>query len=52
MRLKEVNRILPSTIDTPANRRALPDTDPSLWVAPPHLARVLPFPASCEACPW
>jgi NAD(P)-dependent dehydrogenase (short-subunit alcohol dehydrogenase family) len=27
-----VNCVLPGTIDTPANRAAMPDADPSGWV--------------------
>jgi NAD(P)-dependent dehydrogenase (short-subunit alcohol dehydrogenase family) len=38
-----VNAILPSVIDTPANRRAMPDADYSLWVKPEEIARVLLF---------
>lgn len=29
-----VNAIVPSTLDTPANREAMPDADPSKWVDP------------------
>ncbi|HYV17140.1 MAG TPA: SDR family NAD(P)-dependent oxidoreductase [Conexibacter sp.] len=35
------NAILPSVIDTPANRAAMPDADWSRWVAPAHLAGVI-----------
>jgi NAD(P)-dependent dehydrogenase (short-subunit alcohol dehydrogenase family) len=35
------NAILPSVIDTPANRAAMPDADPSRWVAPAQLAGVI-----------
>ena len=38
-----VNAILPSTIDTPANRRAMPKADPSKWVSPAEIARVVIF---------
>jgi NAD(P)-dependent dehydrogenase (short-subunit alcohol dehydrogenase family) len=38
-----VNAILPSTIDTPANRAASPDADFSKWVAPEAIARVALF---------
>lgn len=41
-----VNAILPSTIDTPANRAAMPDADPSLWVSPASIAELLLFLAS------
>lgn len=40
------NLVLPGTIDTPANRRAMPDADPALWVEPEALADVLLFLAS------
>jgi NAD(P)-dependent dehydrogenase (short-subunit alcohol dehydrogenase family) len=35
------NAILPSTIDTPANRAASPDADYSTWVAPAAIAAVV-----------
>lgn len=38
-----VNAILPSTIDTPANRAAMPHADHSKWVAPDDIARVVLF---------
>jgi NAD(P)-dependent dehydrogenase (short-subunit alcohol dehydrogenase family) len=38
-----VNAVLPSVIDTPANRKAMPDADPSRWVAPADLASVICF---------
>ena len=38
-----VNAVLPSTIDTPANRRAMPGADPSRWVSPRSLAGVVEF---------
>ncbi|HEY3500226.1 MAG TPA: SDR family NAD(P)-dependent oxidoreductase [Polyangiaceae bacterium] len=38
-----VNVILPSTIDTPANRAAMPKADASRWVAPASLAEVAAF---------
>ena len=44
-----VNAVLPSIIDTPANRRDMPDADRSAWVAPEDLARVILFLASAEA---
>jgi NAD(P)-dependent dehydrogenase (short-subunit alcohol dehydrogenase family) len=37
------NAILPSIIDTPANREAQPDADPSNWVEPAEIARVVRF---------
>jgi len=41
-----VNAILPSTIDTPANRRDMPDADFSKWVKPEEIAKVIVFLAS------
>ncbi len=38
-----VNAVLPSVIDTPANRAAQPGTDYSAWVAPERIARVIRF---------
>jgi NAD(P)-dependent dehydrogenase (short-subunit alcohol dehydrogenase family) len=38
-----VNCVLPSIIDTPANRQAMPDADPDKWVKPESLAQVLLF---------
>ena len=35
------NAILPSVIDTPANRRGQPDADHSKWVKPAEIARVV-----------
>lgn len=37
------NAILPSVIDTPANREAMPDSDRAGWVAPEQIARVVAF---------
>jgi NAD(P)-dependent dehydrogenase (short-subunit alcohol dehydrogenase family) len=44
-----VNCVLPTIIDTPENRRAMPDADPSRWVAPEDLARIILFLASPDA---
>jgi len=44
-----VNGVLPSTIDTPANRKAMPTADPSKWVRPESIAQALIFLASDEA---
>ncbi len=38
-----VNAVLPGVIDTPANRRAMPDADRAGWLAPEALARVVMF---------
>jgi NAD(P)-dependent dehydrogenase (short-subunit alcohol dehydrogenase family) len=43
------NAILPSTIDTPANRAAQPDADFSKWVPPGQIARVVRFLVSEES---
>jgi NAD(P)-dependent dehydrogenase (short-subunit alcohol dehydrogenase family) len=37
------NAVLPSTIDTPANRAAEPDADFSKWTDPAEIARVIRF---------
>jgi NAD(P)-dependent dehydrogenase (short-subunit alcohol dehydrogenase family) len=44
-----VNAVLPSIIDTPANRVDMPKADFSAWVAPQDLAVVMLFLASEEA---
>ena len=44
-----VNAVLPSSIDTPANRKDMPDADPTKWVAPDDLAKVMLFLASDDA---
>lgn len=41
-----VNCVLPSIIDTPENRAAMPDADPNRWVAPEVLANTMVFLAS------
>jgi NAD(P)-dependent dehydrogenase (short-subunit alcohol dehydrogenase family) len=38
-----VNAILPSTIDTPQNRKGMPDADFSKWVTPASIAGVVAF---------
>ena len=45
------NAILPSVIDTPANRASQPDADYSKWVAPEEIARVIRFLISDESVP-
>ncbi|SIN16393.1 NAD(P)-dependent dehydrogenase, short-chain alcohol dehydrogenase family [Micromonospora cremea] len=45
------NTVLPSVIDTPANRAAQPDADHSRWVAPAEIASVVQFLASAESAP-
>lgn len=44
-----VNAVLPSIIDTPTNRKDMPDADPATWVAPDDLAAVILFLASPES---
>ena len=38
-----VNAVMPSVIDTPANRRDMPDADPRRWVTPSEIAEVVAF---------
>ena len=44
-----VNAVLPTTLDTPENRKAMPDADPAKWVALDDLASVIAFLASPRA---
>lgn len=44
-----VNCVLPTIIDTPENRAAMPQADPRRWVAPQDLAAVIVFLASDSA---
>jgi NAD(P)-dependent dehydrogenase (short-subunit alcohol dehydrogenase family) len=44
-----LNAILPSTLDTPANRRAMPDVDPTTWVTTDSAAAVISFLLSDDA---
>ncbi len=44
-----VNAILPSTMDTPANRASMPDVDPKTWVSLASAAGVVAFLLSEEA---
>ena len=44
-----VNAILPTTIDTPVNRKDMPDADHSRWVKPEQIAAVILFLLSDEA---
>ncbi|RVT88626.1 SDR family NAD(P)-dependent oxidoreductase [Inhella crocodyli] len=46
-----VHAVLPSLLDTPANRAAMPDADASRWVTPTALAKVVAFLLSPEAEP-
>jgi NAD(P)-dependent dehydrogenase (short-subunit alcohol dehydrogenase family) len=40
------NVVLPGTMDTPANRRAMPGSDPSKWLDPTRVARLVLWLAS------
>jgi NAD(P)-dependent dehydrogenase (short-subunit alcohol dehydrogenase family) len=44
-----VNCVLPTIIDTPENRAAMPKADPKRWVAPADLAQVILFLSSDAA---
>jgi NAD(P)-dependent dehydrogenase (short-subunit alcohol dehydrogenase family) len=44
-----VNAVLPGTIDTPQNRKDMPDADKSKWVVPEAIAEVVVFLASSAA---
>jgi NAD(P)-dependent dehydrogenase (short-subunit alcohol dehydrogenase family) len=44
-----VNAVLPSILDTPQNRKDMPDADPGDWVTPRDLASVMLFLASPES---
>jgi NAD(P)-dependent dehydrogenase (short-subunit alcohol dehydrogenase family) len=46
-----VNAIVPSVIDTPANREAQPDADFDKWVKPEAIAKVVRFLVSDESAP-
>jgi NAD(P)-dependent dehydrogenase (short-subunit alcohol dehydrogenase family) len=41
-----VNAVLPSIIDTPANRAAMPSADHTMWPKPAELAEAIGFLAS------
>jgi NAD(P)-dependent dehydrogenase (short-subunit alcohol dehydrogenase family) len=45
------NAVLPSVIDTPANREQMPDADHSKWVPPAEIARVIGFLCSADSAP-
>ena len=45
------NCVAPGTIDTPANRRAMPQADASRWTSPAAIARVILFLLSAESAP-
>jgi NAD(P)-dependent dehydrogenase (short-subunit alcohol dehydrogenase family) len=45
------NTILPTVIDTPANRAAMPDADHSRWVPPARIAQMIRFLAGGGSAP-
>jgi NAD(P)-dependent dehydrogenase (short-subunit alcohol dehydrogenase family) len=45
------NAVLPSVIDTPANREQMPDADHSKWVPPVQIARVIRFLCGPDSAP-
>lgn len=45
----QVNCVLPGTIDSPQNRKAMPDADFSKWVTPEQVAQAILFLSSPEA---
>jgi NAD(P)-dependent dehydrogenase (short-subunit alcohol dehydrogenase family) len=45
------NAILPSVIDTPANREAIPNADHAKWVPPEQIAKVVRFLVSDDSAP-
>ena len=45
------NAILPSVIDTPANRAAMPNADHEKWVKPAEIAGVIAHLLSSDAAP-
>jgi NAD(P)-dependent dehydrogenase (short-subunit alcohol dehydrogenase family) len=46
-----VNAVLPSVIDTPANRGAMPDADHDAWVKPAAIADVIHFLSTPASAP-
>ena len=44
-----VNCVLPTTLDTPENRAAMPDADPARWVSTEDVAEVIAFLSSDSA---
>ncbi len=45
------NAVVPSVIDTPANRSSMPEADFSAWVTPAEIARVIRFLCSDDSAP-
>lgn len=48
---RTANAVVPKVIDTPANRRAMPDANHDRWVAPEAIANVMAWLASVESWP-
>jgi NAD(P)-dependent dehydrogenase (short-subunit alcohol dehydrogenase family) len=46
-----INAVLPSVIDTPANRESMPGADPDAWVKPAAIADVIHFLSSDASAP-
>jgi len=46
-----VSVVVPSTIDTPVNRTAMPDANPAKWVKPEQLADIIEFICSDKGFP-
>jgi len=46
-----VNAVVPSVIDTPANRDSMPDADHDTWVRPEAIADVIHFLSSDASAP-
>jgi len=46
-----VNAVVPSVIDTPANRASMPDADHDAWVTPEAIADVIHFLSSDASAP-
>ena len=46
-----VNALVPGTIDTPANRKAMPKAKFSTWVKPEEIAKVMVFLSSDDSNP-
>jgi NAD(P)-dependent dehydrogenase (short-subunit alcohol dehydrogenase family) len=49
--LIRANAILPSVIDTPGNRAAMPDADFDRWVKPAEIAGIIAFLLSDDSAP-
>ena len=43
--------VVPSTLDTPMNRKSMPETDPAVWVTPDAMAKIMEFIVSDKGAP-